>query len=97
MSDYKLVPVEPTLEMVQHADGLWTREDIYRAMLDAAPSPEWIRSSERLPYADDADEGGYLWISDAKISWEGHYHNAMHYPYWMPKPRQEPPQPPEGE
>lgn len=52
MTQFKLVPVEPTREMMEAGkiaqdNGCWPR-GVYAAMLAAAPSP-WVSVEERLP------------------------------------------------
>ena len=106
MDKYKLVPVEPTAEMVKagyqewHYDGNPTH--IYRAMLAAAPSPEWVSVSERLPTREDADELGRVWVKidvyDEAILVSAKTVGRKGDTHWMPKPRVTPPEPPkEGE
>lgn len=102
MTEYVLVPVEPTEEMenapVAFHDGLpVTARGCYKAMLAARPRQGWVKTSDRLPAREDADEDGYLWSGEPGLSFANHYHKALLYPYWMPKPRATPPEPPEEE
>ena len=116
MTEYKLVPVEPTIDMiVAGRDGIegligpgpedqYCSEALlaYRAMLAAAPSPEWVKISERLPTRKDADEFCRVWAwSDSERKSVQVFYDAVDsapwIEYWMPKPRAEPPSPPEGE
>lgn len=106
--EYKLVPVDPTVEMVVAGIGAYRATsdlafirgivaDIGEVMIAAATSPEWIPVSERLPGRADGDEEGYLWVSDGNVVTETRYENVVvwsSWDYWMPKPRQEPPAPP---
>lgn len=96
--EYKLVPVEPTREMIEAAQR--TQEgfvdDVYKALLAAAPSPSWIETAERLPTREDSDENGDVWVAIAgnpctETEW---WEEAGRWDYWMPKPRQQPPEPP---
>ncbi len=53
---WKLVPVEPTEEMLRMARACFTARNLYRAMVAAAPEapsvPAWVACSERVPDAD---------------------------------------------
>jgi hypothetical protein len=88
-TQFRLVPVEPTPEMLEavframpEARGIWS------AMLAAAPRPYHV-TAERLPTRDDADylesvlayHVGLGWIPDdwAEI-------NPDICPFWMPMP-----------
>lgn len=104
MEEYKLVPVEPTQEMVDVLfggdfdlvrDGLpETMRKVYRTMLAAAPSPEWVKTADRLPTRADWDEDNYVWGGEPGKVVLIHHHDTPLYPYWMPKRRQQPPESP---
>jgi len=55
---------------------------------------EWVKVSERLPTREDADEEGYVWVAARNGVASDHWANSPFYGYWMPKPRQQPPEPP---
>lgn len=100
MSEYKLVPVEPTEKMCLAGDrhiAPLSCSHVYKAMLAAAPSPGWVKTSERLPTRDDSDESGLVWVLGRNGVVTDHWSNSPFYRYWMPGPRVQPPAPPEGE
>lgn len=122
MSEWKLVPVEPTAEMndagaqrlarweagcewpeswspLQVAAMRNEAERVWRSMCLAAPSPEWVKTSDRLPTREDADEDRYVWVYTgppfAIVDVEHIDCIADDVTHWMPKPRVQPPEPPE--
>ena len=73
--EYMLVPVEPTEQMVEagtEAGRVYVQcgddpyldnaDQVYGAMLAAAPEPGWVKIGERLPTQEDADESGLVWM-----------------------------------
>ena len=101
MSEWKLVPAEPTEEMVKAGGGLSLCSTVaarfaYKAMLAVAPEHKWVGSSERAPKESECDEAGMVWVCDvdAGAVFVEELDNAKHWHYWMPKPRVSPPQPP---
>lgn len=76
MSKFKIVPVEPTEEMLSEGDAatsiasgyIGEVAEIYSSMIDAAPCP-WVPVSERLPESKDADSRNtiFAWNGDSII------------------------------
>lgn len=99
MSEWKLVPVEADEAM----ENAFTREqllngagfaDCYAALLAAVPSSEWVKTSDRLPTREDADEQGKVWaLLCGKVVLED-WNFIFDLLWWMPKPHQQPPEPP---
>lgn len=101
MTEYVLMPVEPTAEMEKALSDFVESfsEDAshaYAAMLAARPKQEWVKASDRLPVWEDADETQNVWAHWDGIVWLKHYREIKSVD-WMPKPRLQPPEPPEGE
>lgn len=109
--EYKLVPVDVTEEMVEavkNANIDLVRDafavavgKLHSALLAAAPSPEWVKVSERLPTREDADESGMCWMLSADegvctmlAEFAFEFEDQFGVTHWMPKPRQQPPAPP---
>lgn len=62
---------------------------------------EWIKTSEKLPEWEDADESGKVWVwsphePDAFLVYFG-YVGTNDITHWMPKPKATPPEPPQAE
>lgn len=108
MSEWKLVPVQPTQKIAAamvaelpnnpYAMGATVlAKAMYRKAIAAATSPAWVKTSEQQPFDKDGDEDGAVWFSDGKAVRRAHYTAFRRFPYWMPKPRVQPPEPPEKE
>ena len=68
MSKYKLVPIEPTQEMIDEGRTASTHpRERYKAML-AAPQPSF-QLPDFATSPDDSDEGASLWDHGFKTGW----------------------------
>jgi hypothetical protein len=80
MTSWKLVPLEPTLDMAKAAIDLDPKSDLdakYRAMVQAAPNPPPLQgmppTQDRRPY-DEETYPGYL---DGNRDWAGYNDEAV--------------------
>lgn len=74
----------------------WLDENV-APLFEVAPSPEWVKTSDRLPTREDADEHGKVWaLLCGKVVLED-WDSVFDLLWWMPKPRATPPEPPEAD